>query len=119
MPLVVKSVDFDVWCLGLRVADYGPVDEHDGMVVSCADCVMAVVGHPCIDGEDVGFLIRSDHKGYVKNFIMLRNLSEWLFETAQRRIRAVFLYIILELERDLTKSITDLSVSQTASSLGI
>ena len=58
-------------------------------------------------------------KGYVKNFIMLRNLSEWLFETAQRRIRAVFLYIILELERDLTKSITDLSVSQTASSLGI
>ena len=34
-------------------------------------------------------------KGYVKNFIMLRNLSEWLFETAQRRIRAVFLYIII------------------------
>ena len=66
MPLVVKSVDFDVWCLGLRVADYGPVDEHDGMVVSCADCVMAVVGHPCIDCEDVGLLVCHDHEGKVE-----------------------------------------------------
>lgn len=50
---VVKVEDLDVLlCL---VVDFGPIDEHDGMAVSCADSVMAVVGHPCIDCEDVGF----------------------------------------------------------------
>ena len=62
---VVKVEGLDV-APCLAVVHFGPIDEHDGMAVSCAYCIMTVVGHPCIDCEDVGLLVCHDHEGKVE-----------------------------------------------------